>query len=273
VNWEVPTYIGAKMCGRFTVQDEIYEIKIAVSAQLEQLFRPWRPTYNIAPSAGPGHEQLIAITAQDGSRILKLARWWFIPSKWNKPLNQLPTAFNARSEDIERKPLWRAAFESSRCLVPANGWREFKGQPGQKQPYHFQLEQKLFAFAGLWSTWHSPEGDAIDSFTIITTEANDIVKPIHDRMPLIIPAEHYGDWLNPKADPSKVLEQARNKGRQLHLECYASDAVANDVRYEGPLAIHRVEVKELQTKPVQQLLFGNFPESAAKPIRRRRNQA
>src|SRR5512144_1058603 len=106
------------MCGRFTVEDEIYEIKIAVSAQFEQLFPPWQPTFNIAPSAGPGHEQLIAMTAADGTRVLKLARWWFIPSHWNKPLNQLPTLFNARSEEIHQKPLWRAAFESSRCLVP-----------------------------------------------------------------------------------------------------------------------------------------------------------
>ncbi len=146
------------MCGRFTVQDEIYEIRMAVSAQFEQLFRPWRPTFNIAPSAGPGHEQLIAITSVNGSRVLKLARWWFIPESWKKPLNQLPTLFNARSEDLSHKPFWRSAFASSRCLVPANGWREFNGPRGHKQPYHFHLNQKLFAFAGLWSTWQSPRG-------------------------------------------------------------------------------------------------------------------
>ena len=256
------------MCGRFTVEDEIYEIKIAVSAQFEQLFRPWQPTFNIAPSAGPGHEQLIAITAADGTRVLKLARWWFIPTNWNKPLNQLPTLFNARSEEIHQKPLWRAAFESSRCLVPANGWREFKGPRGQKQPYHFHLGQSLFAFAGLWSTWRSPEGTEVDSFTIITTEANEIVKPIHDRMPLIVPADCYSDWLDPNADPASVLQRAREQS--LPLEFYPSDRVANDVHYEGPLAIKQVEVREAPRLAVQQSLFGDIPEFAAKPLRRGR---
>ncbi len=258
------------MCGRFTVQDEIYEIKIAVSAQFEQLFRPWRPTFNISPSAGPGHEQLIAIAAADGARVLKLARWWFIPSNWNKPLNQLPTSFNARSEDIARKPLWKSAFESSRCLVPANGWREFKGQRGQKQPYHFHMNHSLFAFAGLWSTWQSQPGENVDSFTIITTEANDIVQPIHDRMPLIIPANSYSDWLNPQMDPTIVLERACSNSRQLPLEFYASDAVANDVHYEGPLAVKRIDANQTLRAPVQQSLFADLPEPALGPMRRRR---
>jgi len=256
------------MCGRFTVQDEIYEIRIAVSAQFEQLFRPWKPTFNIAPSAGPGKEQLIAISGADGTRILKLARWWFIPSNWNKPLNQLPTLFNARSEEISRKPLWRGAFAASRCLVPANGWREFKGERGKKQPYHFHLEQKLFAFAGLWSAWRSETGDSVDTFTIITAEANDSVKPFHDRMPLIVPVESYSSWLDPHAAPGPVLDQARRYNRQLALDCYPSDPVANDVHYEGPRAIQRMQPKPDAPGPVQQSLFGDFDALGVKPARR-----
>jgi len=255
------------MCGRFTVKDEIYEIRIAVSAQFEQLFRPWRPTFNIAPSAGPGHEQLIALTAADGSRILKLARWWFIPSHWNKPLNQLPTLFNARAEEVALKPTWKQAFASSRCLVPANGWREFKGTRGQKQPYHFHLEDKVFAFAGLWSTWRSESGQSVDSFTIITTEANNIVGPIHDRMPLIVPADHYSDWLNPHAAPGPVLHQARRYCQQLPLGFYPSDPIANDVHYEGPRTVKRIEAKPEFPAPQQQSLF-DLADFASKPRRR-----
>jgi putative SOS response-associated peptidase YedK len=257
------------MCGRFTVQDEIYEIRIAISAQFEQLFRPWNPTFNISPTAGPGKEQLIAVTGADGTRILKLARWWFIPSNWDKPLKQLPTLFNARSEEITRKPLWRHAFAASRCLVPANGWREFKGDRGKKQPYHFQPEQRLFAFAGLWSKWHAESGEAVDSFTIITTEANDIVRPIHDRMPLIVPVESYSNWLNPHAAPGPVLEQARRYCRQLTVGYFPSDPVANDVHYEGPRAIQRGESRPEPPAPLQQSLFGDLGEFAAKPSRRR----
>jgi putative SOS response-associated peptidase YedK len=261
------------MCGRFTVQDEIYEIRIHVSAQLEQLFRPWRPTYNIAPSASPGHEQLIVVMTTDGMRALRLARWWFISPGWNRPLNQLPTAFNARSEDLAEKPLWRNAFRISRCLVPANGWREFKGPRGKKQPYHFQLEQKLFAFAGLWTTWQSPEGEAVDSFAIITTEANDSVKPIHDRMPLVIPVERYSDWLSPNANPMLVLEQNCSDARHLPLNFYASDPAANNVHYEGPLAIKKVELAASRQEPAQRALFGDRLELPRQTSRRGRKPA
>jgi len=257
------------MCGRFTVEDEIYEIRIAVSAQVEQLFRPWKPTFNIAPSAGPGNEQLIAVTAADGTRVLKLARWWFIPSHWDRPLKELPTLFNARAEEVAQKPLYRHAFAASRCLVPANGWREFKGERGKKQPYHFQPDQKLFAFAGLWSTWHSETGESVDTFTIITTEANDVVRPIHNRMPLVMPVESYSSWLDPHAAPGPVLDQARRYTRQLKLEYFPSDPVANDVHYEGPRALKRVELQPEPRLAVQQSLFGDISDLAAKPARRR----
>jgi len=171
------------MCGRFTVTDELYEIRIAVSAQLEDLFRPWQPTFNIAPSAGPGHEQLVVVSSENGQRMLKLARWWFIPPRWNQPLNSLPTTFNARAERIHTKSMWRSAFQSNRCLVPANGWREFKHHEGQKAPYYFHFNHSLFAFAGLCSQWQLPTGDNVDSFAIITTDANSSTSSLHDRMP------------------------------------------------------------------------------------------
>ncbi len=258
------------MCGRFTVSDEIYEIRIAVSAQFEQLFRPWQPTFNIAPSAAPGHEQLIAITAADGSRVLKLARWWFIPSNWNKPLNQLPTLFNARSEELSNKPIWRPAFAASRCLVPANGWREFKGPRGSMQPYHFHLGEKSFAFAGLWSTWRTTSGEAVDTFSIITTEANSVVQPIHDRMPLIVPADCYSDWLSPRAAPAPVLQRAQRYCQQLKLDLFPSDSVANDVHYEGPRAIQRVPIRQERPQPVQQSLFADFSNFGTAAITKKR---
>lgn len=260
------------MCGRFSVYGEVAEIKIAVSSQVELLFRPWTPRFNISPSAGPGHEQIIAVTGDDGQRTLKLARWWFIPSSWDKPLNKLPTAFNARAEDIGQKRLWKGAITNSRCLVPATGWREFVGKAGKKQPYHFHLESRIFGFAGIKSTWNSPEGEAVDSFSIITTEANDIVKPIHDRMPLVVPAEMYDEWLSMSGEPLKVLNELCNESRRLKVQVYPSDPVANDVRYEGPLAIQKVEVAgpNSEEEPAQRSLFGFAYDVVEKPARRRR---
>jgi len=263
------------MCGRFTVYGEVSEIKIAVSAQVELLFRPWTPRYNIAPSAGPGHEQLIAVTEADGSRALRLARWWFVPPKWPKPLNKLPTTFNARAEEISQKPLWKSAIKAGRCLVPATGWREFVGTAGKKQPYHFHFERDpIFAFAGIKSTWTSPEGEAVDTFAILTTEANDVVKPIHDRMPLVVPSSMYDLWLS-NDDPLKALDQIITQNRQLPLLVYPSDPVANDTRFEGAATIRRVEpaTSAAREEPAQQSLFGfayDVPEKPARPRRRSR---
>ncbi len=229
------------MCGRFSVYGEISDIRLNVGAQVEQLFRPWAPKYNVSPSAAPGHEQLIAVTDHGGQRVLKLARWWFIPKDWSKPLNRLPTTFNARAEEVPSKSLWKGALKHSRCLVPATGWREFSGPRGSKQPFHFQLgSDRIFAFAGLKSTWVSPDGELVDTFSIITTEATDAVRPVHDRMPLVVPPALYDDWLNDGDDPTRVLAELCERSKQLTLDCYASNPVANDTKYEGPLTVSRV---------------------------------
>jgi putative SOS response-associated peptidase YedK len=253
------------MCGRFSVYGEISDIRMNVGAQVELLFRPWTPRYNVSPSAGPGHEQLIALTDRAGQRVLKLARWWFIPRNWSKPLNQLPTTFNARAEDVPSKPIWKGALKFDRCLVPATGWREFHGPKSSKQPYHFQLgADRIFAFAGLKSTWISPDGEVVDTFSIITTQANQAVSPIHDRMPLVVPPDMYDEWLGAGDDPIRVLDALCNRSKQMKLECYPTDPVANDTRYEGPLAVKNVEPpKSAPTvEPAQGLLFGSSPEFA-----------
>jgi putative SOS response-associated peptidase YedK len=261
------------VCGRFTVYGEISDIRMNVGAQVEQLFRPWAPKYNISPSAGPGYEQLIALTDSAGQRVLKLARWWFIPSNWSKPLNQLPTTFNARAEDISKRPLFRGALKHDRCLVPATGWREFTGPQKKKQPYHFHLvDTPIFAFAGLKSTWISPDGEVVDTFGIITTEANDTVKSIHDRMPLVVPRELYDDWLDAEADPVSVLNQLCARSKHLQLDCYPTDPVANDTKYEGHRALDRVEpqapTNAPKPTPEQRPLFENMPEFLPKLSRR-----
>ena len=106
------------MCGRYTTEAEFSEIRIAFDVEQLDLFREWTPKFNIAPSSGPGYEQPF-IANVDGVRTAKLGRWWLIPYWWSKPLKELPTAFNARAEELAAKPMWRDAFKTSRCLVPA----------------------------------------------------------------------------------------------------------------------------------------------------------
>ena len=133
------------------------------------------PRYDIAPTWAPGHEPLIVLLNSSGQRELAAARWWMIPENWRLRLAKLPTAFNARSEELGNKRFWTRSFNARRCLVPATGWREFTGGSGQRQPHHFHYGHGLFAFAGIGDHWYSPEGVGVNSFAIVTGPANDVV--------------------------------------------------------------------------------------------------
>lgn len=259
------------MCGRYTDDAELSEIRLSFDVETVELYRDWKPTYNITPSYGPGFEQLMVVRTREGKRALRLGRFWMIPPGWNKPLKELPTTFNARAEELAGKRWWKEAFASRRCLIPATGWREFRPEAGRKQPYHFHLGRKLFAFAGLYSSTTTDDGEVVDSFAIITTAPSPLAAPIHDRMPLVLAPELYGPWLGTEDDPSRVLEQARSLALGMPLDVYPSDPIANSSRYEGPRALDAVSRDPLATgplgatpAPVQGELFGNVP---AKPRR------
>jgi putative SOS response-associated peptidase YedK len=238
------------MCGRFSQEAELNEVKLELKVEQLEIFRELQPLYNIAPSYGPGVEQAFVVMNSDGKRALRRGRWWMIPHYWSKPLKALPVAFNARAEDLAQKPFWRSAFERYRCLVPATGWREFKPEGKRKQPYHFRLERHVFAFAGLWSRWTSPDGEVVDSFAIVTTEPNATAAKYHDRMPLVVPPELYAGWLDPSADAKAVLSAARASAETLELDVHATDPRGNNVRFEGPEVVAPFDPKTLaETAP------------------------
>lgn len=177
------------MCGRFTLRTPAAE-----AARHFALFEvpELEPRYNIAPS-----QPVAAVrAAASGQRELVMLRWGLIPSWADDPAlgNRL---INARAEGVHQKPAFRQAFRRRRCLVPADGFYEWQRVGGQKQPYHIGLRDgSLFAFAGLWELWQRGEA-AVDSCTLITTEANDALRPIHDRMPVILASADYDRWLDP----------------------------------------------------------------------------
>jgi putative SOS response-associated peptidase YedK len=221
------------VCGRFTNETSFREIRIAFAVDTVDVFREWTPKFNIAPSHGPGYEQLIVTHGELGARTLRLGRWWFIPPRWPKSLRELPTAFNARAEELSRKPFWREAFRSSRCLVPATGWREFVGGKGAKQPWHFKPSGGVFAFAGLWSRWTDyATGLPVDSFAIVTTEPTEVASRVHNRMPLVLPAELHAAWLDPNDDGTAMLAAACAAVRELRFDLYATNPVGNSVHVE-----------------------------------------
>jgi putative SOS response-associated peptidase YedK len=248
------------------------EIKLELKVEQLEMFREFRPLYNIAPSYGPGSEQVFVVKTREGKRAIRLGRWWMIPHFWKQPLKALPAAFNARAEDLAAKPFWRGSFERHRCLVPATGWREFRPERGKKQPYQFRLQQRLFAFAGLWSRWTSPDGELVDSFAIITTAPSEKAAQYHDRMPLVLPADLHEAWLDRDAPGDAVLSEACARSLALPLDVYPTDPRGNNVRFEGPEVVARFEPEaesepSPRQQPVQQSLFA---EPAAKAARKRR---
>ena len=180
------------MCGRFTITLEAADIEEGLG--VSEMPADWLPRYNVAPT------QPVAAVIDAGSRRAEWLRWGLIPA-WAKDPKIASQLINARSETLAEKPSFRQAYARRRCLILADGFFEWQRSPGQKgpsKPYYFQLtEKKPFAFAGLWETWKPPEGEPVRTCTIITCAANDVVAPIHERMPVILTGNLAWKWLEP----------------------------------------------------------------------------
>jgi len=179
------------MCGRFTLfeADKVLSKEFGVSG-----IPLLSPRYNIAPSQPVATVR--AASAGTG-RELALLRWGLIPS-WSKDPSIGNRLINARAETAREKPSFRNAFRRHRCLIPVSGFYEWRRLVRGKQPYFVRLrDEQLFAFAGLWDRWESPDKGVIETCTILTTAANAVLAPIHDRMPVILPPTEYARWLDP----------------------------------------------------------------------------
>lgn len=178
------------MCGRFTLFDTAASLAEAFEvAEVPSL----SPRYNIAPSQAVA---AVRIPPSGGAREVVLLRWGLIPS-WAKDPSLGDRMINARAETAAGKPAFRSAIRRRRCLVPASGFYEWKRTNGRKQPYYIRRpDGKPFALAGLWESWEGPGAAAVESCTILTTSANELLLPIHDRMPVIVSPADYDLWLS-----------------------------------------------------------------------------
>jgi putative SOS response-associated peptidase YedK len=178
------------MCGRFTITlpaDEVHE-----QLELGSMPGDWRPRYNAAPS------QPVAVVSDASTRNVEWMRWGLIPS-WAKDMDIGNRLINARAETVMEKPSFRQAFNRRRCILLADGfyeWQHLEEKKSRSIPYFFRRKDSaVFGFAGLWETWRSPAGDEIRSCTILTTSANGVVKPIHDRMPVMLSGDAIWTWI------------------------------------------------------------------------------
>jgi len=212
------------MCGRYTLSTpadlvaEFFVLEEAIELQ---------PRFNIAPT-----QTAAVIREEEGRRQLRELRWGLIPS-WARDVGFGHRTLNARAETAAVKPSFRQAFRHRRCLVAADGFYEWAKVGGRKVPHYFYLRDGgPLALAGLWESWRDPAGEPIESFTILTTEANPLVTRAHARMPVILPPSRHAQWLDPRViDPAAVqpfLEPYPAGEMGAHPVSAAVNSPAND---------------------------------------------
>ncbi|MFB6085996.1 MAG: SOS response-associated peptidase [Halodesulfurarchaeum sp.] len=224
------------MCGRTSLFRPQPEIERRFDATFD---RDVEPRYNIAP----GDE--LSVVHEADQDTLTVDEWGFVPS-WADAFDAGPRPINARAETIREHDLFRSAFENRRALVIADGFYEWAGERGGKQPFRVAREgNALFAMAGIWSRW-TGNGEERRTVAIITTEANEVVEPIHDRMPVILPPDRESAWLEPES-----LERAKALLRPsdaADLERYPISTVVNDPSNDSPAVIEPVGGERGQTE-------------------------
>lgn len=210
------------MCGRFSLT--VDEQQINILFELSGANAPYVPRYNGAPT------QLLPVITNELPRRMQLFRWGLIPH-WSKEVSKIPL-INAKSETLDQKPSFSAGFKVRRCLVPADGFYEWV-HSGRKLPYRFTLkDESLFAFAAIWDCWSSPNNENINSFTILTTEANEMMAPVHDRMPVVLDKSQFNDWLEEK-DEKKVMTMLKPYPSE-RMKMYRVTEMVNKATTEGP---------------------------------------
>ncbi len=235
------------MCGRYVSASPPEELARYFGATPPAVALP--EDYNVAPT-----DRVYAVRARDGHRAIEVLRWGLVPF-WAKDAKIGSRMINARSETVAEKPAFRRAFQAKRCLVPATGFYEWKtldalpGAKPRKQPYFIhRADDEPLAMAGLWDRWHPKADDGSDlpglepleTCSILTTSANSTMRPIHDRMPVFVPASAWDEWLDPAADPVALQRLFVPAPAELLTLQPVSTAV-NNVRNRGPELIETLE--------------------------------
>ena len=222
------------MCGRYVLKANLPDIARMLGMDPDVLADgELEPRYNIAPTT----EVLACRSERPGEKALARLRWGLVPH-WAKAPDGNYRMINARAETVAGKPAFRSAFRQRRCLIPADGYYEWKAVAGRKQPYLFTMKDgEPFCFAGLWERWHPPEGDPLETCTIITTAANALGAEVHPRMPVILPREAYDRWLDPEATRAEAVLPLLAPFPPNAMTAYPVSTLVNNARVDEPRCI------------------------------------
>jgi putative SOS response-associated peptidase YedK len=201
------------MCGRFSLQTPEAQIREAFNLPVTEKLG-LSPRYNIAPS-----QDIPILRDTDNGHELTLAQWGLVPH-WSKVSKTKYSTINARIETVAEKSTYRTPFKRRRCLIPADGFYEWKVINGHKIPHYIKMRTGgVFAFAGIWDRWEG-EGEILDSCSIIVMPANEVMKPLHERMPAIIAPAHYDLWLDPRVTDKDEIMGYLNSAPSSQLKFY-----------------------------------------------------
>ena len=215
------------MCGRFVLISSVADLQRALQAT--QLVMDLHPSFNVAP-----RQDVLAVVRDGDDRRMTWLRWGLIPF-WAKDPTIGERLINARAESVSSKPAFRAAFRRRRCLIAADGFYEWQRRGEQKTPMYIHLKSvQPFAFAGLHETWTSPSGERIESCAIITTSPNELVAPIHDRMPVILLPQEHSLWLDPSVQDAAVLQPLLRPYPAEEMEAYQVSRLVNSPHNNSP---------------------------------------
>jgi putative SOS response-associated peptidase YedK len=212
------------VCARYNLRLTNVELKDFLDVSAE----PFVLRYNIAPT-----QRVLTIHQEAGHRAVKERKWGLIPS-WSKDTKLAATMINARSETIATKPAFRSAVKKRRCLVPSTGFYEWTGAAKAKQPWLIEFENdEPMIFAGIWETWKSPEGEEVESCSILTTAANEFMSEVHDRMPVILAKQNWDFWLDREIETTEPYQLLFQPWDAEPLKRTAMDRKLNSSKNEG----------------------------------------
>ncbi|MDX1605349.1 MAG: SOS response-associated peptidase [Candidatus Competibacterales bacterium] len=214
------------MCGRFALYADLEQLRAALDAGLVP--SDYQPRYNIAPT-----QAVLSLRRIDGEPGMASLRWGLIPG-WSRGPDSRYSMINARAESIATRPAYRGPFRHRRCLVPASGFYEWQtdGQGPRRPWFVHPRDDTLLLFAGLWERWEGPDGP-VDSCTIVTTTANDTMKALHERMPVILDAAARAVWLDPESERD-ALQALLRPAPEAALAAYPVGRQVNNPRHDRP---------------------------------------